>query len=144
MTSQVICSQIVVDSCPRSTSLATCFSFSAYINTCFFTSTISGAPLGIDDLKTILNDTFRCRAKWYNLGIQLQVDVSTLDCIKVQYDDPGDQLREVVKVWLTSIENPTWGGMIEALKSPVIDDTLLARELQQKYCFSCQTPVDGE
>ena len=70
--------------------------------------------------------------------------MSTLDCIKVQYDDPGDQLREVVKAWLTSTDNPTWEGVIEALKSPVIDDSLLAMELQQRYCFSGQTPVDGE
>ena len=70
--------------------------------------------------------------------------MSTLDCIKVQYDDPGDQLREVVKAWVKSIDNPTWEGMIEALKSPVVDDSLLAMELQQKYCFSGQPPVDGK
>ena len=110
----------------------------------FLASTISGAPLGIADLATILNDTFPCRAKWYNVGIQLRVDVGTLDCVKVQYDDPGDQLREVVKTWLMSSKNPTWGGLITALKSPVIDESLLARELQQKYCSSGQPPVDSE
>ena len=107
-------------------------------------SSISGAPLGIADLPTILNYTVPCRAKWYDLGIQLRVDMSTLDCIKVQYSDPREQLREVVKAWLTSIENRTWGAMIAALKSPVIDEALLARELQQKYCISGQPPVDGE
>jgi len=70
--------------------------------------------------------------------------MGTLDSIELQYNAPGDQLREVVKAWLKSIENPTWGRMIEALKSPVINEAPLARELQQKYCFSGQTPVDGE
>lgn len=100
--------------------------------------------MGIADLATVFSDTFPCHAKWYNVGIQLRVDVSTLDCIKVQYDDPGDQLREVVKTWLMSNKNPTWGAMITALKSPVIEEALLARELQQKYCPSWKPPVDGE
>lgn len=100
--------------------------------------------MGIADLATVFNDTFPCRAKWYNVGIQLRVDVSTLDCIKVQYNDPGDQLREVVKTWLMTSKNSTWGAMIAALKSPVIDEALLATDLQQKYCCRGQPPVNGE
>lgn len=100
--------------------------------------------MGTAHLKTILNDIAPCRAKWNNLGIQLQVDTGTLESIELQYNAPGDQLREVVKAWLKSIDNPTWGAMIEALKSPAIGETRLAGELQQKYCFSEQTPVDGE
>jgi len=96
----------------------------------------------MDDLKTILNDTAPCRAKWYNLGIQLRVDMGTLESIELQYKAPGDQLREVVKAWLKSVENPTWGAMIDALKSPDINETRLASKLQQKYCFSGQTPAD--
>ena len=68
---------------------------------------ILGALLGIADLSTVFGVTFPCRAKWYNLGIQLQVDVGTLDCFKVQYNDPGDQLRGVVRTWLMS-KDPTW------------------------------------
>jgi len=75
-------------SCPWPTSLATFSPCSLapvfYIRISFFTSTTSGAPLGIADLATVINDTFPCRAKWYNLGIQLRVDVGTLDSIKVQ------------------------------------------------------------
>ena len=119
-------------------------SFSACISACFIAFTISGAPLGIADLATVINDTFPCRAKWYNLGIQLRVDVGTLDSIKVQYDVPGDQLREVVRTWLTTSDNPTWRAMVQALKSPVIEEPRLARDLQQKHYSSGQRPVDGE
>lgn len=120
------------------------YSLYRVINTCLFTSTVSVPPLSIADLVTVLNDTFQCRAKWYNLGIQLRVVVGTLDCFKVQYGDPGDQLREVLRTWLTSSDNPTWMALTEALKSPVIEETRLARELQTKYCSSRQRPVDGE
>ena len=101
--------------------------------------------MGIADLVTVFNDTYSSRAKWYNLGLQLRVDVGTLGCFKVQYSDPGDQLREVLRTWLTSSEKPTWGAMVEALESPVIDEAPLANELQLKYCLcSGQPPVDGE
>ena len=113
------------------------------ISTHFFTSTISGALLGITDLATVHNDTYMCRAKWYDLGIQLRVDVGTLDCFKVQYSDPGDQLREVLRTWLTTSESPTWVALVEALETSVIKEARLARELQQKYS-SQQPPVDGE
>jgi len=72
------------------------------------------------------------------------VDVGTLDCFKAQYSDPGDQLREVLKTWLTSSKNPTWRAVIDALKSHVIEEAQLARELQQKYCSNEQPSVDGE
>ena len=100
--------------------------------------------MGIADLATVLNDIFPCRAKWYNFGLQLRVAAGTLDCFKVQYSDPGDQLREVLRTWLTTSESPTWGAMIEALKGPTIEETQLARELQQKYYSSVQPPVDSE
>ena len=109
-----------------------------------WSSSVSGHPLGIADLATVLSELHPCRAKWYHLGIQLQVDVGSLDRFKVQYTDRGDQLLEVIKTWLTTSKNPTWEAMFEALKSPVIGEGRLAMELQQKYCSSGQQPMDGE
>ena len=70
--------------------------------------------------------------------------MGTLDSIRVQYDDCGDQLREVLRTWLTTSEDPTWEAMVEALKSAFFGEVRLARKLQQKYCSSAQPPVDGE
>ena len=119
-------------------------SSSVCIRISFFASTTSGAPLGIADLATVLNETFPCCAKWYNLGVLLQMDVGTLERIKAQYGDPGDQLREVLRTWLTTSDNPTWEAMVQALKSPVINEVRLARDLQQKYYPSGQPTVYGE
>ena len=47
-----------------------------------------------------------------------------LDQFEVQYNDPGDQLREVIRMWLITSENPTWEAMAQALSS------WLARKLQ--------------
>ena len=100
--------------------------------------------MGIADLANIFSEIFLCRTKWYDLGIQLRLDVGSLDSIKFQYNDPGDQLREVIKRWLTTSETPTWEAIVEALKCPVIGEVLLSMELQQKYCSSGQPPVDSE
>ena len=117
-------------------------SLCAYVSNCFLSSTVSG--LGINDLTTVFSETLPCRAKWYNLGLQLRVDVGTLDSFKVQYSGPHYQLTQVLETWLTTSDNPTWEAMVEALKSPVIGEARLAMELQQKYCSSAQPPVDGE
>jgi len=72
------------------------------------------------------------------------MDVGSLDSIMVQYYDPRDQLREVINMWLTTSDNPTWGAMAEALKSPAIGEVQLSMELQQKYCSSGQPPLESE
>ena len=109
-----------------------------------FTFANTAAPLGIADLRTLMNETFPCRAKWCNLGIQLRVDTGTLDGLRVQFSDPGDQLREVLRAWVTTSNSPTWSTLAEALRSPVIGENQLAREVQQKYCPDGHQAVQGE
>lgn len=118
-------------------------SFYACITSHFFASPVSGPSLGTADLATVLNELFPCRAKWYCLGLQLRVDTGTLDSFKAQ-NDPSDKLREVLKRWLETGENPTWGVMVEALKRPAVGEVRLAVELQQKYCTCTRPPKDGE
>ena len=120
-----------------STSLQCCY---------FFTYTIPDAPLGIDDLATVHNDIYSCRAKWYDIGLQLRVDVGTLESFKVDHQGSGNQLREVINAWLTSTtsKNPTWRVLAETLSKAAIGEAKLAKELQQKYCSSGQPPVHGE
>jgi len=70
--------------------------------------------------------------------------MGTLDCLRVQFSDPGDQLREVLRAWVTTSDSPTWGTLAEALRSPVIGENQLAREVQQKYCPDGLQSVQGE
>ena len=88
----------------------------------------------------MLGEVYHVRAKWYNLGLGLKVAVSTLDVIATQYRDPGDALREMMHEWLKGINPPpTWKGLIEALRSRILNQVLLADQLEQKYC----PPVAG-
>ena len=72
--------------------------------------------------------------RWYNLGLQLGVRPETLDRIRARFNDPRDQLREMLKIWLTTSDNPSWKTLTDALKSPVMGESQLAGGLETKYC----------
>ena len=72
--------------------------------------------------------------RWYNLGLQLGVRPETLDRIRARFNDPRDQLREVLKTWLTTSDNPSWKALTDALKSPAMGANRLAGSLETKYC----------
>ena len=75
-------------------------------------------------------------AQWYQLGLQLKVRVGTLDRIKLQFADPRDQLLEMLKTWLTTVDNPSWNVLTEALRSRSVAKNVLAGVLETKYCLA--------
>ena len=72
--------------------------------------------------------------RWYNLGLQLNLSPGTLNRIRAQFSDSRDQLREMLKVWLTTSDNTSWKTLTNALKSPTMGETQLAGGLETKYC----------
>ena len=83
--------------------------------------------LTIDDLQEVRGLLFPIRTRWYDIGVELKVDIESLENIKCQYDDRGDCLREMIKVWLKSL-TPTWKLLAQVLESKVINDKDLAKE----------------
>ena len=81
-------------------------------------------------------------AQWYNLGLQLKVRTGTLDRIRTQFPDPNDQLREMLKAWLKTGDNPTWKTLTDALNSRSVGASQLAGDLETKYCQVKRTKVD--
>ena len=76
---------------------------------------------------------FEVRAKWDDVGVCLEVDGGTLDAIRVQYADPKDRLREMLCKWLKSKHPSTWKFLIDALRSPIVDEARLADTLEKRY-----------
>ena len=72
--------------------------------------------------------------RWYNLGVQLNLRPETLEAIRAHFKDPRDQLREMLKIWLTTSDNPSWKILTDALKSPAMGESQLAGGLETKYC----------
>ena len=81
-------------------------------------------PLGIDDMREVLDFFWEFRAKWKLIGLDLCIDIGTLDSIEVgKRNQPEDCLVEVIKVWLrgtTSKVNPTRSAMFTVLQSKCV------------------------
>ena len=96
-----------------------------------------GQYLRIGDPKTVRAAIWDARAKWYNLGIELDIPVGTLDAIKLaNFHQPDDCVTAMIKEWLQSPAELkcTWKALVEAIKSPIVDNPSLALEIEKKYC----------
>ena len=76
------------------------------------------------------------RAKWKNIGIQLEVDLGTLNAIDKRHrSDPDDCLPEMLDYWLKQVNPPpSWNSLAEALESEPIGEGHLAEQIREKYC----------
>ena len=73
---------------------------------------------------------WEARVGWYDIGVALKISPDTLDEIRMDYHDIKPCFREMLKVWLRSIElRPTWSKLAEALKSPLVGREDLADKL---------------
>ena len=85
--------------------------------------------LTVKDLKKVRDLVFSARVKWYDIGLELNIDPGTLDSIRYQYQDPKDCLTEMLKEWLKNIEPlPTYKGLAKALSARAVRETALAKE----------------
>ena len=88
--------------------------------------------LVMTDLGDLQIDLHDVSSRWYDLGVQLRIDVGDLDNIK--NDNSVECLREMLKRWLKQVDPyPTRNALINALKCRVISDQQLATQLQTKY-----------
>ena len=97
----------------------------------------------MDDLGRVVEEVFDVSVHWYPLGVQLQVRISMLDSIRVQFQNPRDQLLEMLKTWLTTSDNTSWKSLTDALRSRSVGAGQLASVLETKYCPVEETEVDS-
>ena len=93
----------------------------------------------LSHLHIIQNAIYDARPKWYDIGIGLHIDVSTLKTIETKYSNTKDCLCEVITEWLKAVDpKPTWRALVGVLRTPVVDEQQLAAELEKKYCTENQ------
>ena len=91
--------------------------------------------VGQGDLKSLHCELHPVRDKWFSLGVQLQVPIDTLRCIRRENLPMTERLLEMLTVWLKCTNPPpTWNILTEALESPPVGERLLAQQLRDKYC----------
>ena len=90
--------------------------------------------LVMNDLADLQIELHHISSRWYDLGVQLRIDVGDLDNIKKNNPVVNECLREMLKIWLKQVAPyPTRNALINVLKCPVIDEQQLANKLQTKY-----------
>ena len=73
------------------------------------------------DLRKVQRATWETRAKWYNIGLELEIDPGTLDTIKNDNDNSDDRFRAMLATWLKMVQpKPTLAALAEALQSPTV------------------------
>ena len=90
----------------------------------------------VSSLKVLLDALHPVRASWYNIGLQLDIPHTTLDCFRQNSSDQSDLMREMLKHWLkTAVDlRPTWEVVVIALRSRSVDEQYVAEQLEIKYC----------
>ena len=91
--------------------------------------------LTIGDLKTVKKAIWSARAKWKDIGLELDIIQTDLDAIEAAYhNDIGRCFVEMLALWLKQVDPPpTWIAMVAALQDITIGYGDLAKELESKF-----------
>ena len=75
------------------------------------------------------------RDRWYDVGMEHDLDHGTLESIKQNFQDVSDRVCEMIASWLKEIHPPpTWKALVNTLESCVIGEEQLTQRLRSKYC----------
>ena len=90
-----------------------------------------------------LCEHIRIGSKWYQLGIQLKLNVKKLEDIHKLPDDSTYKTTKTFELWLDTKPDATRRQVLDALKKKVIEENTIAHEYElvmlRKCCIS-----DGE
>ena len=85
-------------------------------------------------LKALLTELHPVCDSWYNIGLELDIPHTELNCFKQMYSDPSDSMFEVLKRWYENGSDFTMEVVVRALRSPIVDKKDIAEQLESKYC----------
>ncbi len=91
------------------------------------------AQLGLKYLAPIQKATFDARSKWKAFGLELDIDMPTLDAIESRHHgDPNDCFCSVLGTWLRKDKSsPSFPAILSALRSPPVGHGALARTIEK-------------
>ena len=91
--------------------------------------------LTVNDVSVIINENWSYRAKWRFIGLELGIDVGTLDAIgKSNHDDVNECFTRMMSDWLKEAY-PTRSALDRALQSPTV--TGQCSKIWEGYNFIC-------
>ena len=74
--------------------------------------------------------------KWSDIGLQLHVPAFQLNIIEADTTGVTRRLRAMLEYWMKNAADPlpSWEGLVDALKTPAVGESRLAKELEERHC----------
>ena len=73
--------------------------------------------------------------QWVNIGVSRELTAVDLDRIRIDYHDEESRFIRVLDIWKKRGYPPfTWNTIIDVLKSPLVEEYVLAENLATKHC----------
>ena len=120
-----------------------CRYYPVWIIYCNFITIMSFVSVGqkefsLEDLRHIIEALVEVKHKWFQIGIQLGLSPSTLECIEGQCSNSFDKaLYEMIKEWLKLSDQPhTWNDIVHALRLKSVDEGTLAGKIEKEWISS--------
>ena len=99
--------------------------------------------LTADDARKILEELLDAQNHAHLLGLMMNVKPRDVEAVQATYQQPKDRLLHIIIAFLQQAEpRPTWRDIIDALKSPVVGLTALARRVEAAYFPDPTAPRD--
>ena len=91
----------------------------------------SSDRLEIRDLNEIRSKCWETRTKWFDIGLELNLEISDLEAIQQSHRDNVDKcFTDMIKKWLRTTLRPTQSELIAALRQRIIGFQQLADDLE--------------
>ena len=86
-------------------------------------------------LVNVLRELRKVTHEWYDLGLLLGLEYSTLETIKASNQSLKECQRSMVIGWLQKKgkSEPSWQGLVKALRDALVDRPDIAKQIEQKY-----------
>lgn len=94
---------------------------------CFYTVMSQDPTFTVRNVATAIREVANTRL----LGTELDLSSVCLD--KIAKHDASEHNLRLVEAWLRLDPNPTWRKLVEALRSPLVEENTIAQEIEENY-----------
>ena len=91
--------------------------------------------LTLNDFKIVQESIWDARAEWFNLGLQLNVKIASLEAIQKTHKENCDTCMNTMLIeWLNQSDPPpTWSTLVVALRQQTVAQGRLANCIERRY-----------
>ena len=76
---------------------------------------------------------FNANTKWYEIGLQLKVDLAILEAINEEEKENSKKLLRMLKHWLQTGTNRSWEALDKALRNKTVARSDVADKLNVTF-----------